>query len=291
MCSRRGVILGVLLTVAPATRAAEPPAVASLWQGASLTHLLTPSLAESVRLGTLAPHLEVMGGRRVLLLTTDGRLFDLGGRRYLPAEKPPRITSFARSDGILVVVRDGRLGWYRDGRIEERFVLPSTTMRIVAGPGQRLYLHGPLGSGSVVYVLSDGQVLRLLETPQGRISALAAIGRRIFFAIDNAIYTLAEGEQAGLVFVAAGERRIRSLAVDPVAGVLYFAAGDSVYAMRAGLALTVLRGLEGVLRHAGGALFVLDAAKRRLVKVRGLEALILGDERPRPPSGDDAFKE
>jgi hypothetical protein len=47
-----------------------------------------------------------------------------------------------------------------------------------------------------------------------------------------------------------------------------------IYAMRAGMAISILRGLEGTLRYAGDALYVLDPWQRSLVKLQGLEKLL-----------------
>jgi hypothetical protein len=286
-----GALLLLSSVLVPQAFATEAPVVAAAWEDATLVHLLSPSLAESVGLKPLT-EFEVVDGLQVILLTSDGNLFDLTRRLPLPAKTPLQVTSFAVSEGLLVAVRNGRLGWYEDGEIRERIELPSKGMRVVAGKKQRLYLYGPRERGSVVYLLEEGKVLPLLETPQGTISAFTAIGERVFFAIDNAIYTAARGDRPGLLFIATGEQSIRSLAADPVAGLLYFSTGDTVYAMRAGVAISVLRGLAGVLRYSGNALFVLDPDRKRLVKVLGLEKLTTvsgGATAPATPPG--AFKE
>ena len=281
----------LFLLFVPISLAAQSPVVAYLWQGASMIHLLTPSLADSNHLEKLAPKLEVVDGQHVLLLTLDGNLFDLEQREYLPAKKPLHVTSFAYSNGLLVVIRDDRLGWYSDGEIKERFVLPLKGMKVVAGKGQRLYLYGPRGKGSVIYLLENNKVFPLTDIPEGKISAFTVIGERIFFAIDNTIYTVAKGEHAGLVFIVAGEKRVHSLAVDTIAGMLYFSTGEAVYIMRAGVALTILKGLKGILRYSRNALFVLDPGRRRLVKINGLERLIMGEGRSTKSITPDLFKE
>jgi hypothetical protein len=54
---------------------------------------------------------------------------------------------------------------------------------------------------------------------------------------------------------------------------VYFSAGESVYAMRAGVAITILRGMAGYLRYSGSVLAILDPVRKRLVKITGLEKL------------------
>lgn len=271
--------------------AAQSSALTYLWQGASLDHLLTPSAADSLRIEGLAPHLEVVDGRQVLLLTRDGRLFDLTRRIPLPLKETPRVNAFACSAGLLVVIRNDTLGWVEDGRIQEQFVLPLKGMGVMAGTGERIYLYGSHDGGSRIYLLEKGKVLFLLEIPRGTISAFTTIGERIFFAVDNVIYTLTRGEKPGILFIAAGEKGVRSLACDPLAGMLYFSAGEAVYAMRAGVAITILRGLKGILRYSGKALFVLDPERRRLVKIQGLEKLTVDSGQSGTPISPKDFKE
>jgi hypothetical protein len=273
----------------PAMAAEKTP---FLWQGASMSYLLTEQTAGSFSLGELSPQFEVADGRQVLLLNRAGNLFDLASEKFLLPDRSPGITSLADSNGLLVVIREGRLGWYEPGgKIREKFVLPLKDMKIMAGKGERLYLYGAHDKGSRVYLLEEGKVLLLLEIPRGRITALTAIGERLFLAVENVIYTLIRGERPGVLFVAAGEREIRSLAPDPLAGLLYFSAGESVYAMRAGVAVTVMRGLKGFLRYSGKSLFVLDPERKWLVRIQGLEKLTLDQGQTiRPPGGGD-FKE
>ncbi len=183
------------------------------------------------------------------------------------------------------------LGWYEDGVVRERIKLPQTGMKVAAGPKQRIYVYGDRGAGSIIYLLEDGQEIPLIEVSRGRISAFTAIGERIFYAVGNAIYTVAKGERPGLVFVAEGESLIHSLAIDPKIGVIYFSAGNAVYAMRAGMALSVLKGMECYLRCSDNALYALDPKAGRLVKITGLEKLIFEEKGGSPSGPAGGFKE
>ncbi len=255
-----------------------------------MTPLLAPSTADAFGLEVLAPEFELVeGGRALLMLTGDGNLFDLQQGAYLEGKPPLGIESFTYSDGMLVVIRNNHLGWYANGEIVERIALPSPGMKVVAGQGDHLYLYGPNEAGSMVYLLEGNGIVPLLEIPDGRISAFTAIGERIFFSIDNAIYSATKGEQAGIVFVAPGVEQIQSLAADTVSGLLYFSAPNSVYATRAGFAFTILRGLEGTLQYSNNALYVLDPKQRRLLKILGLEQIVLGESSSAISPGD--FKE
>jgi hypothetical protein len=247
-----------------------------LWRDADLTHLLTPSEAARLPMG-LTPQFEIADDRSVILLTRDGGLFDLRKRVPLPSQAPLRIDAFTISAGLIVAVRGDVLGWYESGKVQDRLRLPGKGLRVASGPGQRLYLWGPRPSGgSTVRLLESGRASTLIEVPKGRISALTAIGERLFYAVDSAIYTVAKGERAGLLFVASGEGTIRSLAADPYAGMLYFSSGREVYAMRAGTAVSILRGVEGYLRCSGKALYALDPKAGRMIRVTGLERLTGG---------------
>lgn len=281
--------LALVTVFSPGSVAAEDAVVASLWEPATLVHLLTPGLADALQL-QLTPHFEVLDGREVILLAQGGKLFNLSRRQYM-ATTSRGITSLALSAGVLVTIQDNRLGFYREGAIRDQIELPRSEMRVVAGSKTRLYLYGSHGGGSTVYLLDEGNVLPLLEIQRGIISALTAIGERVFFAVDNVIYAVAKGEQASLVFVATGEQNVLSLVADPLAGVLYFSAGETVYAMRAGVAISILRGLAGFLRYSKNALFVLDPERRRLVKILGLEKLTAEVGTPQTPLSPGTFKE
>lgn len=218
-------------------------------------------------------------------------MFDLTQQRYLMTKTHKGVTSFAYSAGILVVIRNNRLGWYENGEIKDRIALPLKGMQVAAGKMDRLYLYGWRSKGNIVYLMEEGKILPIINIPKGRISAFTSIGERIFFAIDNMIYTMAKGEKAGLLFIASGEKQIRSLAPDPISGVLYFSAGETVYAVHAGVAISILKGLEGTLRYSGNALFVFDPKKRRLVKVTGLEKLTGEAGEKGVPAQTGGFKE
>lgn len=270
---RRLLTVLALLFVAPSIAAGTSPTELWLWQGAKLTPLAAPPSLAALNVRLAGPF-EVLAKGRVVALTSNGDLVDLTARRPLPAKTPPGVTSFTADHQLLVVVRGRRLGWYDGGAVVEKVQLPRDGLTVVAGAKKRLYLHGPQGRGSAVYLLEQGRAGTLLEVPDGRISALAVIGERLFFAVGNTIFTAAEGQRPAIVFVAAVPSEIRSIAPDPRTGLLYFSAGDTVYAMRAGMAISILRGLEGTLRYAGDALYVLDPWQGSLVKLQGLEKLL-----------------
>ena len=239
-----------------------------------MTHLLTPSLVDALHLQPTS-QFEVIDGISVVFLTRDGQFYSLPQPGVLPVKGSARVDSFAVSTGLIVVTSGDRLGWYEDGKIRERIKLPSTGMQVAAGANQALYVYDQKSKGNRIYFLQDGKVAQLVEIRNGNIAAFATIGERMFFASGNAIYTAAPGENPALLFVAEGQRTIRSLAADPNAGLVYFSAGEAVYAMRAGVAISILRGMAGFLRYSKDALFVLDPEKKRLVKVVGLEKLTM----------------
>lgn len=265
-------IFAILLVFVPLASPEKISTNIDIWEEATLIPLLTPSLTNSFRL-ELTPEFEVIDGHYVILLDRKGNLFDLTRREYISAKTPLQVTSFAFNAGLLVAIRNNRLGWYEADEIKELLDLPRAGMKVVSGAKSRLYLYGSHGQESLIYLLEDGKAILLLDIKGGKISALTVIGERLFFAIDNMIYTLSKGERAGLLFIVAGEKSIQSLVADPITGVLYFSAGETVYAMRAGVAIPIMRGLTGSLRYSEGALFILAPEQGRLVKILGLEKL------------------
>lgn len=258
--------------VTTAWAATAPPKV-GVWVGAKLTTLLNPAAAIGWGLEP-GGQFAVLGDGRVIVLTRGGDFFDLDAGEPLPAQASLKVSAFTADGNLLITVRENRLGWYERGAIQESLQLPQKGLGIVAGPRQRLYLFGPRGQGSAIYLLGDSRAALVVDLPQGIISALAVSGERLIFAVGGEIYTVARGERPALLFLAAGQPRITSLAADPWSGMLYFATADCVYAMRAGVAVSILKGLGGTLRHAGGALYVLDSKRKTLVKLRGLEKLV-----------------
>lgn len=282
-------LLFVLTFITPLYGQRNTPQV-FLVKDAALTHLLIPKSTKALGI-SLSSQFDVPEEGLPVLLTREGNLYDLQKRSYLPHKKTLGITSFTISSSLFVVIRKDMLGWYEDGAIRERVRLPQAGLRLAAGPGQRLYVYGDRGTGGIIYLLEDGKEIPLVEVSRGDISALTAIRQRIFYAVGNAIYTVAKGEKPGLLFVAEGEKQVRSLAIDPKVGVLYFSAGNTVYAMRAGVALSVLKGMECYLKYSGAALYALDPKAGRLVKITGLERLIFDEKGESSPAPAGGFKE
>ena len=274
-----------LLFAAPGQAADSPATDLWLWRGATVQSLATPAALAPLNV-RLTEQFEVVRGDQVVALTSTGDLVDLTARRRLPNKTPLALTAFTADQQVVVGVRGRRLGWYDGEALVEKIQLPQDGLMVVAGAKKRLYLYGAQGSSSVVYLLEQGRAGKLFEVPDGRISTLTVIGERVFFSVGHSIYTAAEGQRPAVVFVAATPADIRSIAADPRTGLLYFAAGDTVYAMRAGMAISVLRGLEGILRYAGGALYVLDPWKGTLVTLRGLEKLLEVGTASEPPGAD-----
>ncbi|MCX5816872.1 MAG: hypothetical protein NTX75_11640 [Proteobacteria bacterium] len=262
-----------------------------VWKEAALIHLLTPDRTKALRI-KLTPHFEIIDGTFPILLTGEGSLYDLQKNTYYPHTKPLSITSFTMNSGLCVVICNDMLGWYEDSGVKERIRLPHAGMKVASGPRQRIYVYGDKGTGSIIYLLEDGKEIPIIEISKGSITAFAAIGKRIFYAVDNSIYTVAKDEKPGLFFIASGEKQVRSLAIDTHAGIIYFSSGTTVYAARAGTAISIVKGIEGYLRYSGNALFILDPKAGRLVKITGLEKLTITGEKDGMPGGSSGeFKE
>ena len=271
MPHRSALFLLAAALLAPGAAAAQRDSFA-LWEGATAERVFGPAQGEAQSLG--APReFEVLDASQALLLAQDGRLYDLGRKPPALIGEAPKLGSIAVLRGGLIAVQGERLGYFEDARFVPRLSLPESGLRVVAGADDEIYLYGPSGGGSAIYHLKDWKIWPILRLPARDIDALATVGERIFFSAGGSIYTFTKGESASLLFVAPGEKSIDSLAADPRAGLLYFSAGERVYAMRAGVAFSVLAGVRGILRWSHNALFVLDRSRLQLIKVSGLEQI------------------
>jgi hypothetical protein len=243
------------------------------------TILLTPRIVRDNAL-RLDGSFDVSPDGAVVLRTGDN-LFDLNARVRLLKADFPGLESFAFTpDGALLTISHQKLGFLQAGSVLERVALPASGMALAAGPRRasgpgEVYLFGGTSeSNKAIYMYEAGGAYRKLLEGGGPISALAAVGNDLFFAIDNAVYLARLGEHLRLAVLLPEAAPISSLAADS-SGVLYVAAGQAVYAL-AGARVVLLSPTAGSsIKYHAGSLYVLNAAQGVLVRLDSLSATVV----------------
>lgn len=223
--------------------------------------------------GELGPAFEVLDDGTALLLA-GGAVVTARGAPVVTANAP--ITSFAREPGgDLLIVAGHELGAPRDGRFVGLVELPGPGFHVAIGADGAIYLHDPTASEGSIYLVRDVSQMRLVDAGLP-IAALAITGRRVFFALDGAIYSAAPRDATAIVFHARSFAAT-SLAHASRAALLLASDGARVLAIRGGQGVALLEGLGGVLRvveePGGTSLYVLARERRLLLRVQGLERL------------------
>jgi hypothetical protein len=281
----RGMSLAALailvLSLSISNASADTPA-AYVWPGAELSGVALPSGADGS--GPAASgDFGVEDGGGILYLSKDGELRQPPSGKPLPSRSPLKLDAFASGSGVLIGVRGNVLGVIGPGGFSERIVLPGPGYRVATGAGGRIYAFGPARGGSSVLLIENGRAIELIHLPGEAVSDLSVIGERIFFCAGNRIYVAARGEKPALLFMAAGEKVLRSVAPDMRSGVLFFSGDDAVYALRGSSSVSVVKGASGRLRSTARGLFILDAGASRLLLVSGLDRVFAPQEGIAPP--------
>ena len=213
-----------------------------------------------------APDFEVASGT-AWLLTVDNRIVDLGsGRSALP--KGFAAHSFTRTrQGSVAVISENILGTVTRGLFLPTIKLPYGNMRVAAGPDETLLLFGGPENDQVL-ISCDGPSFSPIVRVQEPIGAVTYAGDRVFFTTGSKLYTAKWGEAPALVFLFPDDSPIRGVAVNATSGEIYLATADAIYALDRGVAFQKIGGLGGGLQFRDGALYVLDAGRGLLMRVR-----------------------
>lgn len=211
----------------------------------------------------------------VILLQTQGNIFDLGGETFLLKEAWLGLETFGASEGGLIrTISNQRLGVYQDARILELLPLPTPGMRIAIGSAGIYLYGGDFPPNNTLYFYEGSfTMIKLLETPRP-ISALTTAGQRIFFAMGQGIYTVRPGQAIRLLFLMPNLSLIESIAVDPEGEVIYFSSGGSVYALKEGVADLIAQKVGTTLKVHRGALYIWSPGDGQLLKLSGIENVL-----------------
>lgn len=231
--------------------------------------LLNEQLAASSGIGALDPTFDV-SPQRLLLISDADRMYLLGWGGLFPVEgMPGSLGSFAYTpDGLLLAVRDAELDYLgTSGQLETLFTLPHEGMAVAPGGTGTMYLFDRQttdGNYGLYQLAAGRKVLRLFDSPKP-IDAVARAGDHLFVATGGGVFDATPGAPSKLIAYL-GSEAIGSIAASEDGTRVYFSDGASVFAVTGGCVDLVTRELGGTLRVMDGALLVLDAKHRLLVR-------------------------
>lgn len=242
-------------------------ALAKFWAlpGTTIENLSTTMLRAGVALGSVPDF--AVDGTTAWLLTADNRIVDLGsGKSALP--KGFVAHSFARTrQGSVAVISEDVLGTVTRGLFLPTIKLPYGNMRVAAGPNETLLLFGGPENDQVL-ISYDGPSFSPIVRIAEPIGVVTHAGDRIFFTTGSKLFTAKWGEAPALVFLFPDGSPIVGAAVNATSGEIYLATADAIYALDRGVAFQKVGGMGGGLQFRDGALYVLDAGRGLLMRVR-----------------------
>ncbi|HTW82970.1 MAG TPA: hypothetical protein VMD91_02745 [Candidatus Sulfotelmatobacter sp.] len=246
----------------------------------TLRRILTP--ADFDRLGTApSDDFDIDGGGRVVFADA-GTVFAL-----VPTERAVLAVPLAHVAGLRGVAVDGSdalllltassLSGYRGGAVQSLLPFPAgAPISRIAGSvdRRRVYLYGSAAldgtfAHRVVEISADGTVRSLVEVDEP-VTAVTDVAGSLYFATMHAIYRWHDAHLQVVIRLPSAVR-VRSIAAAP--GVLYFSTDDEVYALKGLVAVSIVRRLGGAVRSYRGSLYVLDARRKCLVQLNGMQYL------------------
>ncbi len=216
--------------------------------------------------GTLAA---VPGGD--ILFSAGANIMSLARGGGLLAPPDPEVTSFAlTSEGILLTVRGGSLGYLYDGRAVDAVPLPAPGMRLEPIGKDRFCLYGKLKEGVwAAYAIEKGGRYAKLFTFPKEISAITASGDGFIFAAHGSLYRVSPGGRVLPMLLIPTAPRIRSIAYDPGHEAAYLSTMKAVYVL-ARNRMKKLADVSGTLRLESGALYILSDGTQQLLRIDGI---------------------
>lgn len=282
----RKLVVGLLVLAAIAwavTRfTSEAPRIeAYVIEGVKAEAILTPELVEDLN-GAVGQDFEVTPSGTVLLAVGSNLVALRRVNRGVSATtlvKVPTLQGFTiDASGALLTITSEGLGQFANGGISAIVGLSDVSgTRLARSPFEdRVYLYGGSSEAKgfakrIAAIARNGQVDYLVEAP-APVTAVAVAKRGLFFSTSNKIYS-AERSVVSLVIRLPDAMRINSLAVSPEADVLYFSTLNRVFVLRGLVAVSIATGVGGTLRVQDGNLYLLDPARRFLLKFSDLSRL------------------
>jgi hypothetical protein len=181
----------------------------------------------------------------------------------------PGITSLAVTpDNMLMVIRNNELCYVDStGNLAVLFGLPETGMGIAAGK-YVMYIYGrESNGGKAIYVLEPGAAYVKLIEVSDPVFAVAEYESELFFSNKNAVFSLnlATREIRPMAVISEGET-VKSIAVNPSNGRLFFSSDNNVYTIKNDSLIVVSNDFGGTLKYNKG-LMIFDKGSNILVRL------------------------
>lgn len=243
--------------------------------------LLDP--AELRALGPLGADFDVAADGSVLFAAADGLHEAMPGAGIATALRlPVTPDSFAFDrGGALLVTADGFLGRIgADGGAVPGVPLPDIGARLSPSlrPGAVYLIATHLGGARLYRFFEDGRYQVLLESDRPLVAATDD-REHVYAATTDMIVRLAEPQPIVMFKAPDGEwPGIRSLAATDE-GLLLFSTPEKVFALRNGVALSIINDSGGDLRVRDGRLYVLDGRRALLYSLSPASATMFPEAR------------
>jgi hypothetical protein len=177
----------------------------------------------------------------------------------------------------MLLLTNTSLSEYYDGSVHALLDLPesaSISHIAAAVDEQKLYAYGSDSSDAnfshhIVEIDPDGTVRSSVETDKP-VTAVTERDGSLYFATPGEIYRWHDGHLS-LIIRLPDNLSVKSVAAGD--GILYFSTADEVYALKGLTAVSITRNLGGTLRSYEDSLYVMDAPRKFLVRLDGMQNL------------------
>jgi hypothetical protein len=216
----------------------------------------------------------------LFLLSANNRfnLLGWGGIKTIGKEVAKPINSFAYTpEGFLMIISNDELCYFDSlGNLTKLFNLPNAGMKICAGKSvMYIYDCNTTQTTHALYVLaSSGKYIKLFDSP-APIQSVLEMNNSLLFSTKNVVFNFnPQNKELKIITALAGNKTIKSLAVDTTNNRLYFSTDSLVCTIKDTDKVLISDKLGGIVRFYNGGLVVFNPVEKYLVRIVGLERKI-----------------
>jgi len=241
--------------------------------------LLTSGLIDELHTGNRFINSIDITDNQLILLSTKDQFYLLGWGGIKPTGKKiaGNIGSFAYTpDRLLMTVRNNELCVFDStGNLSRLYTLPASDMGISSGK-YAMYIfdrNGAKGKQAVYVITHGGKYSKLFEVPKP-IYSVVEWDTLIFFSNGNTIfqYNLESKDMRALASLP-DNKTVRSLAVDPSNGRIFFSTDNMVFSFKNSEKVVITDKIGGKLFFYDG-LIIFSPENKLLVRLVGLDDAI-----------------